>query len=116
MTIGITALWTGDSWLTPALVLYGAGIGLESIARGTLPLSMVGPDRYPVVMGRIARPSLVAQAVAPLAGSLLVRIFGVDQAILVFAGTAVLNLLLTLGLFLALRPSAAGMRVPDGER
>ncbi len=116
VTIGVTALWTGGPWLTPALVLYGAGIGLESIARGTLPLSMVGPDRYPVVMGRIAGPSLVAQAVAPLAGSFLLRTIGTDQAVLVLAGAAGLNLLLAWALFSVLRPSMAGTALPHGQR
>ena len=29
-----------------ALVLYGAGIGIESIARGTLPLALFGAKGY----------------------------------------------------------------------
>ena len=62
---GIDGVWFGASVVVLALVLYGAGIGLESIARGTLPLAIFGPERYPVIVGRIAMPSLVAQAAAP---------------------------------------------------
>jgi hypothetical protein len=47
-----------------ALILYGAGNGLMSIARGSLPLAVFGPERYAVVMGTLARPALLAQAAA----------------------------------------------------
>ena len=55
----------------PAIILYGAGIGVFSIARGTLPLAIFGPRHYPTVMGRIARPIAIAQAAAPTLGALL---------------------------------------------
>jgi hypothetical protein len=29
------------------MILYGAGNGVFSIARGTLPLALFGPERYP---------------------------------------------------------------------
>lgn len=51
------------------LVLYGGGNGIYSIARGTVPLALFGPARYPLVVGRLARPGLVAQALAPPAGA-----------------------------------------------
>ena len=54
VTAGLAALWIGAPFIVLALLLYGAGIGLESIARGTLPLAIFGPERYPVIMGRIA--------------------------------------------------------------
>ena len=73
VTAGLAALWVGGPFITLALVLYGAGIGLESIARGTLPLAIFGPERYPVIMGRIAMPSLIAQAAAPTIGALLLK-------------------------------------------
>ncbi|SDJ26590.1 MFS transporter [Lutimaribacter saemankumensis] len=51
-----------------ALVLYGGGNGLFSIARGALPLAVFGAERYPALMGSLARPSLIAQAAAPVLG------------------------------------------------
>ena len=81
-------------FITLALVLYGAGIGLESIARGTLPLAIFGPERYPVIMGRIAMPSLIAQAVAPTIGALLLKAGGPDGALAVFLAAAACNVLL----------------------
>jgi hypothetical protein len=34
-----------------------------------VPLALFGPVRYPLVVGRLARPGLVAQALAPPAGA-----------------------------------------------
>ncbi|MFO1039323.1 MAG: MFS transporter [Geminicoccaceae bacterium] len=59
-----------------AILLYGAGAGLESIARGTLPLSLFGADRYAALMGRLALPRLLAQAAAPPIGAVLLDRLG----------------------------------------
>jgi MFS family permease len=85
---GLAALWSEAPIIPLALALYGAGIGLESIARGTLPLAIFGPERYPVIMGRIAMPSLIAQAAAPSIGTALIETGGVDGAMRVFVASA----------------------------
>ena len=103
---GLAALWIGVPIIPLALALYGAGIGLESIARGTLPLAVFGPERYPVVMGRIAMPSLIAQAAAPSIGTALIETGGVNEAMRVFVASAAVNLMLAAGLFLMLRSSS----------
>jgi MFS family permease len=100
---GLAALWIGVPIIPLALALYGAGIGLESIARGTLPLAVFGPERYPVVMGRIAMPSLIAQAAAPSIGMALIEAGGVDGATGVFVAAAICNVSLAVCLFLLLR-------------
>ncbi|MDX8450461.1 MFS transporter [Mesorhizobium sp. VK3C] len=46
VAIGVSALWAGLPFIPVALAFYGAGIGLESIARGTLPLALFGPSGY----------------------------------------------------------------------
>jgi hypothetical protein len=48
-----------------AIVVYAAGVGIESIARGTLPLALFGAGGYAPLMGRLAMPILLAQALAP---------------------------------------------------
>jgi MFS family permease len=98
VTAGLAALWVGEPIIPLALVLYGAGIGLESIARGTLPLAVFGPERYPVIMGRIAMPSLIAQAVAPTVGALLLNVGGPQEALAVFFVVAGVNVLLAVTL------------------
>ncbi len=56
-----------------ALIFYGAGNGVFSIAKGTLPLAQFGPQRYAPLVGKLARSSLIAQALAPTAGALLIE-------------------------------------------
>jgi MFS family permease len=108
VTAGLAALWLGGPVITFALVLYGAGIGLESIARGTLPLAIFGPERYPVIMGRIAMPSLIAQAVAPTIGALLLKTGGPDGALVAFFTVAGGNALLVVALLFILRFQPTG--------
>ncbi len=106
---GLAALWIDAPIIPLALALYGAGIGLESIARGTLPLAIFGPARYPVIMGRIAMPSLIAQAAAPSIGTALIEVGGVDGAMEVFMASAVCNVLLAASLFLFLGKRASSI-------
>src|SRR5262245_20288258 len=47
-------------------VMFGAANGLITIARGTVPLALFGAAGYGRLIGRIAGPFLVIQAVAPL--------------------------------------------------
>jgi MFS family permease len=106
---GLAALWLEAPIIPLSLAFYGAGIGLESIARGTLPLAVFGPARYPVIMGRIAMPSLIAQAAAPSIGAALIEARGVQGAMGVFVASAVCNVLLAASLFLFLRKRVASI-------
>ena len=103
LAVGLAMLWIGGKLLIPALVFYGAGIGLESIARGTLPLAVFGAKRYPVLIGRIALPNLIAQAAAPAIGAALFSALGFGGGLIVFIGAALCNVAVSLCLLLALR-------------
>ena len=46
----------------PFVLLYGASNGIMTISRGALPLALFGPRGYPVLMGKLALPILLAQA------------------------------------------------------
>ena len=48
-------------------VMFGMANGLITIARGAVPLALFGAVGYGHLMGRIAGPFLVMQAIAPLA-------------------------------------------------
>ena len=98
VAIGVSALWLGMPIVPLALAFYGAGIGLESIARGTLPLAMFGSDGYAKLMGRLAMPSLIAQAAAPSLGALLLERFGACGALATLSGLALINVALACGL------------------
>lgn len=63
------------------LVAYGAGNGLRAIVKSTLPLLVVQPEDYAVVAGRMARPALIAQALAPVACGYLLAHWGAEAMI-----------------------------------
>ncbi|MBE7197773.1 MAG: MFS transporter, partial [Parafilimonas terrae] len=69
IALGLAFLAGGAPGIGLWLVIYGGGNGIYSIARGTVPLALFGPLRYPLVVGRLARPGLMAQALAPPAGA-----------------------------------------------
>jgi MFS family permease len=57
-------------------IFHGAGNGILTIARGTLPLAIFGPQNYGYRLGIIGAPARMAQAVAPLAFGLLIDSMG----------------------------------------
>jgi len=70
--LGLALLAAADLALAfVATALYGAGNGLLTIVRGTLPLVLFGPQGYGTRMGLLARPMLFAQAIAPLMMAML---------------------------------------------
>lgn len=75
--IGVVALVAGGPFLAPAFtVLYGAGNGIITIARGTLPLALFGPTGFGRRVGMISLPSRMTGALAPLALGLMVEQIG----------------------------------------
>lgn len=110
VVFGVAALWTGLPMLPVALALYGAGIGLESIARGTLPLALFGAPGYAKLMGRLAMPSLIAQAAAPSLGALLLEHVGASGLLSVLLGLALVNVLLVAALLAFKRNSSRPVR------
>jgi predicted MFS family arabinose efflux permease len=57
-------------------VFYGAGNGLLTIARGTVPLAVFGPEGYGERTGLLGAPARAAQAFAPLLFGLLLDAIG----------------------------------------
>ncbi|MBL8307855.1 MAG: MFS transporter [Rubrivivax sp.] len=55
----------GGSWATLFAVLHGAGNGILTIAKGTLPLVLFGPLGYGLRQGLLMVPARMAQASAP---------------------------------------------------
>jgi predicted MFS family arabinose efflux permease len=75
--VAILAL-LGPPAATAFAVLYGAGNGLLTIARGTVPLAVFGPDGYGERTGLLGAPARAAQAFAPLLFGLLLDAMGVS--------------------------------------
>jgi hypothetical protein len=57
-------------------MLYGAGNGLLTIARGTLPLAIFGPEGYGARTGLLGAPARIAQAFAPFVFGLMLEAMG----------------------------------------
>jgi MFS family permease len=95
------------------IVMYGMGSGIRSIARRTVPLALFGKEGYAVLMGRIAMPTLIAQAASPFLGAWLLDRFGTSATLAVLCGASVLNILMVLALLpVALKPSATAQVTP----
>ena len=104
MAIGLVLLSARFPILILVILLYGAGYGISWIGRGTLPLALFGPARFPRLMGKLAFPSLIVQALAPSAGALLIEASGADATIGVLTALALINVLLIGLLWAACRP------------
>ncbi|MEY2603934.1 MAG: hypothetical protein QOH31_1723 [Verrucomicrobiota bacterium] len=81
------------------LIFHGAGMGIMSIARGTVPLALFGASDYAVLMGRLALPSLLAQAISPLVGAAVLESGGAGEILFVLFGVALANVFVMLALF-----------------
>jgi MFS family permease len=109
MATGLLMLYGAVPALLLVIMLYGAGYGISWIGRGTLPLALFGPVRFPRLMGKLAFPSLIIQAVAPSAGALLIEMRGVNATIGVLTLLALINVVLIGSLWwLCRKPPIAG--------
>jgi predicted MFS family arabinose efflux permease len=94
MAIGLMLLLGHFAILPLIILLYGAGYGISWIGRGTLPLALFGPTRFPRLMGKLAFPSLIVQAAAPSAGAWLIEASGPNATIGLLTGLALINVAL----------------------
>ena len=85
--VGLMALGPAGAWLFASL--HGAGNGILTIAKGTLPLVIFGASGYGQRQGWLMAPARIAQALAPL-------LFGLA---IIHWGNAALWLTAALGLF-----------------
>src|SRR5262245_19476065 len=86
------------------MVMFGMANGLITIARGTVPLALFGASGYCALIGRIAGPFLVMQAIAPLVLAIVAE-HGSDRAVLTVVAALALS---ALTCFVALRPPKGG--------
>lgn len=94
MAAGLLLLVVTFPILAAAIVIYAGGYGIMWIARGTLPLALFGPARYATLMGRLAFPSLIVQALAPSAGALVIESFGAGTTVAMLTAFAIGNAVL----------------------
>jgi MFS family permease len=102
---GILAAFGAPAIMAFAL-LHGAGNGLLTIAKGTLPLAIFGPVGYGLRSGVLAAPARAAQAASPLIFGLLIDWLGVE-ALALSSGLSIAALLALMGLRTRTSPAAA---------
>lgn len=106
MALGLILLSSHFPLLVLIILLYGGGYGISWIGRGTLPLALFGPIRFPRLMGKLAFPSLIVQALAPSAGALLIEAIGANATIIVLTALALANVVFISTLWCLRRPKA----------
>jgi len=72
----IVGLSGGTATASVFAIFHGAGNGVITIARGTLPLAIFGPKNYAYRLGLLGAPARMAQAPAPLIFGLLIDWMG----------------------------------------
>lgn len=96
VAIGTSWLFVGTSAVAIAIIFYGAGNGIGSVARGTLPLALFGPERYATLMGRLALPILLSMALSPYLAALAFKAGGATFTLALLFGLGVINVILVL--------------------
>lgn len=99
----VIGLWSAELLACAALfaLLYGAGNGIVTITRGSLPLVLFDPRSYGAVAGRLLAPSFILSAAAPIAYAALMDRFGAAAGLR--ASIAIAAICLAAGLVLQLR-------------
>jgi len=93
---GVLVLFGGPAAVVFA-VLHGAGNGVLTIAKGTLPLALFGPLGYGHRLGLLNAPARILQAFAPLLFGYALERFGV-QSVWLTAGLSLLALMALLAI------------------
>jgi predicted MFS family arabinose efflux permease len=101
---GLLLLWLEAPLAAMAVIIYGCGMGIRSIVKGTMPLVVFGVGGYAVLMGRLAMPSLVAGAAAPFLGAMIFEQFGGHALRGVLLAAALLNLALVAAIWRQIPP------------
>lgn len=71
-------------------LLFGAGNGLLTIVRGTLPLALFDPASYGRTVGRLVTPGFFIAALAPMLYAFVIERFGDAAALWLSLGCAIL--------------------------
>ncbi len=96
--LGALLMLIGNPVLGASVLFYGAGNGLSVIAMGTVPLVLFSSQLYPVFMGFILLPTLVAHAAAPSLGGILIKAGDTSTLLASLCALAVVSAVLSAGL------------------
>lgn len=96
-------LFAGAAPAAAFAFLYGAGNGLLTITRGTVPLVLFDHRQYGTVVGRLLGPSFLCAAAAPVAYAAIIEHLGPAAALFLSGGLALVAVAAAAGLVLAFR-------------
>ncbi|OOQ57805.1 MFS transporter [Mucilaginibacter pedocola] len=99
MLAGVILLMAGNSLAIPGVILFGMGNGMRSVVRGTLPLSLFGEKSYAVLIGKLGRWPLIAQAVTPVVAGVIMQKLGSMHFLGVFLAIALANALVSMAIY-----------------
>jgi predicted MFS family arabinose efflux permease len=95
-------------------IIYGLGMGLVTIVRGTVPQELFGRENYGAISGAMAVPALVSKAAAPL---LAAAVMGAAKGPFLMIAVLLACGLASLGLFvMALRAHAGAPALAAANR
>jgi MFS family permease len=119
MPVGATVLvLTAPSLLGGMLfaLLFGLGSGLTSIISGSLPLQLMGRERYGSRLGWLSSARQVASALAPFLMAIAMGAFGITSALWIVVASGSIGVLIFMALaWLSHLPGASGARVQASE-
>ncbi|MEW9310452.1 MFS transporter [Labrys neptuniae] len=111
LPLSFAAGFAGGYSLTAAMLFalgYGAGNGLATITRGTVPLVLFDHRAYGAVTGRLLAPSFVVSAGAPVIYARAIDWWGPEGALAFSLALAAVTLAAALLLKLRFAPASAG--------
>jgi MFS family permease len=96
----VVALWSGVDLMAAVVfvLMFGAGNGLSTITRGTLPLAFFDPAAYGSLVGRLIAPSFLLSAAAPVGYAWVMERHGAEAAVWLSAALGAATLAAALGL------------------
>jgi MFS family permease len=103
LPLALTIFAVGGFGVAAALafaILYGMSNGLVTIARGAVPLALFGSKGYGLVLGTIAAPNLMLNALAPMLFSILLDRSGPQAGLLIALAIATVS---AVGMFMLAR-------------
>jgi predicted MFS family arabinose efflux permease len=91
----LTLLLFGQSLVSAVLfiVIFGFGTGLMTVARATLPLTLLGAAGYATTMGRLSLPTQLVYAASPTVFGLIIGSYGASVALSVGVVASLISLL-----------------------
>lgn len=121
MPLAFIALMAGGGSYVAAftfIVLFGVANGLVTIVRGAVPLALFGSNGYGAILGILATPYLLVNALAPAVLAVVVDLWGytVALSVVLAAGLVSSGGMEIMGFWYRRRRRASGLLARHGDR